>query len=294
MTAPDLRQVRAIVTDANVLGRLNPAAVAAYLTRSGWIRAHERAGGAIWTRWLGDGAVKVFLPNEQAVADFALRMGALLAALAVAEDRSQLAVLVDLYEAAADHSVGAQPDSRTARRTDWMEPEYGLRRPELALVLNLAACRIERQTFVCELQRLDWPCGQADELADLVCHLLAALSAPAGHDRARQEDAESPSIALIAAERQRQVEAEGWTAKHDDRHVDAELARAAACYALPPDGGRGPFDVPTHWPFEARSWKPTPDDRVRELVKAAALIAAEIDRLLRKAVGLPAAAEVER
>jgi len=26
-------------------------------------------------------------------------------------------------------------------------------------------------------------------------------------------------------------------------------------------------------------WKPTPDDRVRELVKAGALIAAEIDRL---------------
>ncbi len=181
MTGLDLRRVRAIVTDANVLGRLNPAAVAAYLTRSGWIRAHERAGGAIWTRWLDDSAVKVFLPNDPAVADFALRMGTLLAALAVAEDRSQLAVLVDLYEAAADDSVRApaQPDSRTARRTDWMEPEYGLRRPELALVLNLAACRIERQTFVRELQRLDWPRGQADELADLVYALLGARSAPA-------------------------------------------------------------------------------------------------------------------
>ncbi len=189
---------------------------------------------------------------------------------------------------------GDREERRTAGRSDWMEPEYGLRRPELTLVLNLAACRIERQTFVRELQRLNWPRGQADELADLVCQLLAALSAPAGHDRAHQQDAESPSIALIAAERQRQVEAEGWTAKHDDRHVDAELARAAACYALPPDGGRGPFDVPTHWPFEARSWRPTPDDRVRELVKAGGLIAAEIDRLLRKAGDLPAAAEVER
>jgi hypothetical protein len=28
-------------------------------------------------------------------------------------------------------------------------------------------------------------------------------------------------------------------------------------------------------------WKPSPDDRFRELVKAGALIAAEIDRLLR-------------
>ncbi len=179
MRGLDLRQVRSIVTDANVLGRLNPAAVAAYLTRSGWVWAHERASGAVWTRWLDHSAVSVFLPNEPALADFALRMGTLLAALAVAEDRSQLAVLVDLNTASADHSVGAQPDSRTARRTDWMEPEYGLRRPELTLVLNLAACRIERQTFVRELRRLDWSRGQADELADLVCALLAARPAPA-------------------------------------------------------------------------------------------------------------------
>ncbi len=90
-------------------------------------------------------------------------------------------MLVDLYEAAADHSVRApaQPASRTAGRTDWMEPEYGLRRPELALVVNLAACRIEREAFVRELQRLDWPRGQADELADLVCASLAARPAPA-------------------------------------------------------------------------------------------------------------------
>ncbi len=181
MTGLDLRQVRAIVTDANVLGRLNPAAVAAYLTRSGWIRAHERGGGAIWTRWLDDSAVKVFLPNDPAVADFALRMETLLAALAVAEDRSQLAVLVDLYEAAGDDSVRApaQPESRTAGRTDWMEPEYGLRRPELAFVLELAACGIDRQTFVGEMERLAWPRGQADELAALVCELLAGRPTPA-------------------------------------------------------------------------------------------------------------------
>ena len=97
----DLRQVRAIVTDAGVLGRIDPAAVAAYLTRAGWFQAHERAGGAIWTRWLNDSPVKVFVPNDQAAADFALRMGALLGALAVAEDRSQLAILVDLYAASA-------------------------------------------------------------------------------------------------------------------------------------------------------------------------------------------------
>ncbi len=100
MRGLDLRRVRAIVTDAEVLGRLNPAAVAAYLTRTGWVRAHERSSGAIWTRPLDDGAVKVFLPNDPAAADFALRMGTLLAALAVTEDRSQLAALADLCGAA--------------------------------------------------------------------------------------------------------------------------------------------------------------------------------------------------
>jgi hypothetical protein len=105
VTSLDLRQVRAIVTDAEVLGRLEPAAVADYLQRTGWVRAHERAGGAIWTRWLDDSAVKVMVPTDPAAADFALRMGALLGALAVAEDRSQLAVLVELYETAAPAEV---------------------------------------------------------------------------------------------------------------------------------------------------------------------------------------------
>jgi hypothetical protein len=35
------------------------------------------------------------------------------------------------------------------------------------------------------------------------------------------------------------------------------------------------------WPFFTRPWKPTPDNRIRELEKAGALIAAEIDRLQR-------------
>jgi hypothetical protein len=40
--------------------------------------------------------------------------------------------------------------------------------------------------------------------------------------------------------------------------------------------------LPGWWPWAERFWKPTPDDRVRELVKAGALIAAEIDRLTAK------------
>jgi hypothetical protein len=84
----------------------------------------------------------------------------------------------------------------------------------------------------------------------------------------------------IVAERQRQVSEEGWTPEHDDQHDLGELARAAACYATPRLlGGSLP---PQDWPWAVKWWKPTPNDRIRELEKAGALIAAEIDRLLRE------------
>lgn len=94
---------------------------------------------------------------------------------------------------------------------------------------------------------------------------------------------ESMGIDRIAAERQRQVEVEGWTAEHDAAHGGASLSLAAACYALP-SGIRqrkvwSRTLVELLWPWELRGWKPN-RDRIRELEKAGALIAAEIDRLL--------------
>ncbi len=100
---------------------------------------------------------------------------------------------------------------------------------------------------------------------------------------ARRGHFERPTGAeLIAAERRRQVDVEGWTPEHDVEHYEDDLALAAACYALPPlpvGRGYGEDRPPFMWPWSARWWKPTPHDRVRELVKAGALIAAEIDRL---------------
>jgi hypothetical protein len=84
---------------------------------------------------------------------------------------------------------------------------------------------------------------------------------------------------LIAAERQRQIDAEGWTPEHDMEHHGEDLSKAALCYLQPRAFRVLNGDVPVLWPWAARYWKPTPDDRVRELVKAGALIAAEIDRL---------------
>lgn len=93
----------------------------------------------------------------------------------------------------------------------------------------------------------------------------------------------SPGTELIAAERRRQITAEGWTPQHDDRHSHGELAKAAACYLSAPSVWSP--HLPKGWPWEPQGWKPTPADRVRELVKAGALVAAEIDRLNRALPG---------
>lgn len=93
-------------------------------------------------------------------------------------------------------------------------------------------------------------------------------------------------IAEIANERQRQVEQEGWSAEHDDEHTDGSLAQAAACYAAPHavtpfrQGGMPLNDRwRLYWPWGRKWWKPK--DRRRDLVRAAALIVAEIERLDR-------------
>lgn len=89
-------------------------------------------------------------------------------------------------------------------------------------------------------------------------------------------------IDLITEERQRQITVEGWTPEHDKEHSKGELAKAAGCYALADDARTYNEDISKpfiYWPWDAEWWKPTPDNRVRELVKAGALIAAEIDRI---------------
>lgn len=88
------------------------------------------------------------------------------------------------------------------------------------------------------------------------------------------------AIELIAAERQRQIEEEGWTEEYDKEHVNGELALAAACYVMFESArNSNAFRLKSIWPWETAAWKPSPDDRIRELVKAGALIVAEIDRL---------------
>lgn len=95
-------------------------------------------------------------------------------------------------------------------------------------------------------------------------------------------------IDLIRKERDRQINEEGWDINSDiKKHGDSELAIAGACYALPirfryvlRTTSSFKDETPDFWQWAGKWWKPTPEDRVKELTKAGALIAAEIDRLL--------------
>lgn len=85
---------------------------------------------------------------------------------------------------------------------------------------------------------------------------------------------------LIAQERKRQIEEEGYTAVHDEQHNNEELVEAAGCYIYS-YVNRDPQMPLIDWPWDPRDWKSTPEDWIKQLVKAGALIAAEIDRLQR-------------
>lgn len=100
---------------------------------------------------------------------------------------------------------------------------------------------------------------------------LAELEPPTPQSRALRD---------VIQERARQTDQEDWTPEHDDRHTHGELAGAAACYVLtsvPDWTGRPPIGA--LWPWDRAWWKPT--TRRRDLVKAGALILAEIERLDR-------------
>lgn len=82
----------------------------------------------------------------------------------------------------------------------------------------------------------------------------------------------------VITERRRQVEGEGWTAEHDDAHGKCEMTFSAIAYLM---AAVNPNAVASWWPWSWEWFKPGTVRRM--LVKAAALIIAEIERLDRKA-----------
>jgi hypothetical protein len=85
-------------------------------------------------------------------------------------------------------------------------------------------------------------------------------------------------VELIAQERQRQAEQEGFTSENDEQWTCGELTKAAAFYALyGVELPAGVGFVSELWPWSMAWCKPK--NRLRNLARAGALIAAEIDRL---------------
>lgn len=128
---------------------------------------------------------------------------------------------------------------------------------------------------------------------------LALIALARGHSAPGAD-----GVARIAAERARQISQEGHLPAGDAQYEREELARAAACYALPLSDDRRAGAVifggaPDGWPWAIDAWKPgkvsygppgqevsqaviPSAERVRELVKAGALIAAAIDAALAR------------
>lgn len=90
--------------------------------------------------------------------------------------------------------------------------------------------------------------------------------------------------AEVIEERQRQVNDEGFSTFQDDHYGYGILSSAGACYALE-DGEHMTHNrrsaITALWPFQRKWWKPK--DRRRNLIRAMALIMAEVECLDRAA-----------
>ncbi|AZE47177.1 hypothetical protein C4K04_1487 [Pseudomonas chlororaphis] len=94
------------------------------------------------------------------------------------------------------------------------------------------------------------------------------------------------SLQSVLAERIRQIQIHCFYPEQDEEFVDGDLAIAAACYATEAFAQATETEgamriAPESWPWMAVTWRPR--DQRRNLVKAGALILAEIDRLDRAA-----------
>lgn len=133
-----------------------------------------------------------------------------------------------------------------------------------------------------------WPDHGNAPLAIAAAVALARRKPPAADALGLTDACDSRAARDVLAERARQISAEGYTPEHDDQHVNGEIAAMAAFYAMP-DGARD-------WPatetgygktfgeaIKPDCWNAKTGYRRRELIKAGALVLAEIERLDRAA-----------
>lgn len=115
---------------------------------------------------------------------------------------------------------------------------------------------------------------------EMIGNVLAAAPSIASTEHAGA--AEGVAQAMIEAERQRQIDVEGWTSEHDDEHAHGEMLQAALIYRAHARGEilqHNEDGTPHGWPWELAWWKPK--DPLSDLVRAGALCMADADRRRR-------------
>ncbi len=165
----------------------------------------------------------------------------------------------------------AELESRTV--TDWIEHD-GKWRPESLGLDELVYLKTRKQEL-----KIPYPAGKVKGWMntggdmDVMAYKLASP----------QASTVTAAAADVLAERKRQVTTEGWTPEHDDQHVNFEMAIAGGLYAISAVDSYHKLrnSAPSAWPWDRKWWKP--DGPRRDLVKAGALILAEIERLDRAA-----------
>lgn len=156
------------------------------------------------------------------------------------------------------------------------------------------ACVYDRASDAEPEPAFDEEClANAALIAEVRTHLPALLDAAEERDRLKEErrqtSYDSEAVRDVLKERRDHVTREGWTLEHDDAHAAGDLVRAAINYAAAASlcldlGAKTYSDGPpldwlgsaTRWPWAAEWWKPK--DVRRNLVRAASLIIAEIER----------------
>lgn len=128
------------------------------------------------------------------------------------------------------------------------------------------------------------------EHSSVNCPWLNAIEAAEEYKPAQTVDL-GTGVKAIAAERERQLQAEGFSRICDQQYREGELARAATAYvqlaAMDLQVGSRKHiasqEPPFFWPWAPEWWKPV--DARHDLVRAGALIAAQIDMIDSQAVG---------
>lgn len=177
------------------------------------------------------------------------------------------------------------------------EPPCSMEQPEEAdayardAMAYIDGLTFEHPTGFTEIYRGDNEDSEIFSVAVRAKHVFAQLLLCADSFFAGPNNTLSSSYIDVYHERMRQLSTEGFSRERDDGYDRGELADAASAYAIfagyqakglvHRTQAKG-YEPVVSWPWARKWWKPSPEPR-RNLIKAGALILAEIERLDRAA-----------